>query len=85
MNDLEQELKVLLVEALVLEDVTAEQIESTAPLFGAGLGLDSVDALELAMAIHKKYGVRITAADEQSKHIFSSVRTLAEHIAAQRT
>ena len=59
MNALEQELKHLLIEVLNLEDITVEQIDSEAPLFGDGLGLDSIDALELGVAIRRKYGVRM--------------------------
>jgi acyl carrier protein len=84
MSALEQELKQLLVEALVLQDVTPDAIDVEAPLFGAGLGLDSVDALELEMAIHKKYGVRISASDEHSRRIFACVRSLAQHIDTAR-
>ncbi len=83
MNELESELCVLIVEALLLEDVTASDIDPAAPLFGEGLGLDSIDALELALAIEKKYGVRLKSTDESRVH-FSSVRTLAAHVAAER-
>lgn len=82
---IEAQLKTLIVEALMLEDVTADEIETDAPLFGDGLGLDSIDALELAMAIHKTFGVKIAADDEANKVIFHSVATLASHIAAHRT
>ncbi len=82
--DLEHEVKVLIVEALALEDVAPADIDSTAPLFRTGLGLDSIDALELAMAIHKKFGVRIEAEDARTREIFQSVQTLAQHIAANR-
>lgn len=84
MSELEQELKGLIVSVLELEDVTAEQIQSEAPLFGAGLGLDSIDALELASAISKRYGVVLKADDEVTRTAFSSVRALAEHIQAAR-
>ena len=82
--DLEKELKVLIVESLMLDDVKPEQIDSEAPLFVKGLGLDSIDALELAMAIAKKYGVTIKAEDERNRDIFASVRSLAAFIAANR-
>ncbi len=82
--DLENELKALIVEALALEDITPADIDSSAPLFRTGLGLDSIDALELAMAIHKKFGVRIEAEDARTREIFQSVRTLAHHIATHR-
>ncbi len=79
-NDLEQELKELIVEALMLEDVDASEIDSEEPLFVEGLGLDSIDALELAMAIDKKYGVQIKADDEQNRKIFSNVKSLAAYV-----
>lgn len=81
---LEKELKELIIEALMLEDLDVEDIDDDEPLFVEGLGLDSIDALELAMAIDKKYGVRIKADDEQNKQIFSNVRSLAEFVAQHR-
>lgn len=81
MNELEQDIKELIVEALMLDDVTPAQIETDAPLFVEGLGLDSIDALELAMAIDKKFGVRIRADDEQNRQIFASVKSLAAYVA----
>ncbi len=63
MQKLEIEVKHLIVESLMLEDVTAEQIDTDAPLFVEGLGLDSIDALELAMALGRKYGIEIKAGD----------------------
>ena len=85
MNEaLEQELRELIVEALMLEDVRPEQIEADAPLFGEGLGLDSIDALELALAIERRYQIRIAAEDARNRELFRSVRSLATHIAAQR-
>lgn len=80
MQNLEADLKRLIVDALVLEDVTVEQIGSDMPLFGDGLGLDSIDALELSMAIHRKYGVEIKADDERNRNVFRSVRTLADFL-----
>lgn len=84
MSELEEELKGLIVSVLELEDVTAEQIQSEAPLFGEGLGLDSIDALELASAISKRYGVVLKADDEATRTAFSSVRALAQHVQAGR-
>lgn len=84
-NELENELKELIVDALELPDVSAGEIDSDAPLFAAaGLGLDSIDALELAMAIDKKYGVRIKADDEQNRHIFANVKSLAAYVEQHR-
>jgi acyl carrier protein len=85
MSDIEAELKRVIVEALVLQDVVPEEIDSDAALFNEGLGLDSIDALELAIEIGRRYGVRIKADDEKNREIFRSVRTLAAFIAAERT
>jgi len=85
MVELIKELKELIVESLMLEDVVAADIVTDDPLFGSGLGLDSIDALELSMAIHKRYGVRIAADDEKNREIFRSVGSLAAFIAAHRT
>jgi acyl carrier protein len=84
MVDLESELKHLIVRALSLEDVTADAIDSEEPLFGDGLGLDSIDGLELGMAIRKAYGLKIDAKNEEVRKIFFSVRSIAQFIAAQR-
>ena len=84
MADLEQEIKGLIVEALMLEDVTPDEIEADEQLFVDGLGLDSIDALELALAIEKKYGVEIKASDEEKKQIFSTVRNLATYVEKHR-
>jgi acyl carrier protein len=75
------DLKRLIVEALMLEDVRPEDIDSEAPLFGDGLGLDSIDALELAIAIDRRFGVKIEAEDERNREIFRNVASLARHIA----
>lgn len=85
MDDLENELKELLVDALALEDVKANEIDSEAALFGDGLGLGSIDALELAMALSKTYGVRLQPENDEAKRAFASVRTLAEYIRAQKS
>ena len=83
-QNLERELKQLIVDALMLEDMNAHDIDSDEPLFVEGLGLDSIDALELAMAIDKKYGVRIKADDEQNRQIFSNVKSLAAYVGQHR-
>lgn len=81
-NDtLENEMKELIVSALLLEDLTPSEIDTEAALFGEGLGLDSIDALELAMAIDRRFGVKIHAEDENNRAIFRSVRTLSAYVA----
>lgn len=80
MTALENELKTFIIETLNLEDVTVEEIDSEEPLFVEGLGLDSIDALELGVAIQKKYDVRIDAKNEDVKTHFASVRNLARFI-----
>ncbi len=81
--ELEQEIKQLIIDSLKLEDVTAEQIDAEAPLFVDGLGLDSIDALELAMAVRKKYGLSAQADDEQNRSIYASVRNLADYVESE--
>ena len=73
----------LIVEALNLE-MTPGEIAPDAPLFGEGLGLDSIDVLEIALVISKRYGFQLRSDNEDNVRIFSSLRTLAAHIAAQR-
>lgn len=80
MQELEQELKRLLIEVLNLEDVSVEDIDSHAPLFGDGLGLDSIDALELGVAIRKKYDVQMDADSEVTREHFASIANLARFI-----
>jgi len=77
---LENELKRLIVETLALEDVDPEKIEPEAALFVEGLGLDSIDALELAMALEERYGVQIGEDPELNQAIFASVRSLAAFV-----
>ena len=84
-ESLETEMKELIVSALLLDDLTPAQIDVDAPLFGEGLGLDSIDALELAMAIDRRFGVKIHAEDENNRAIFRSVRTLSAYVAAHST
>lgn len=83
--ELESEIKELIVESLMLDDVKPSEIVTEEPLFVEGLGLDSVDALELAIAIDQKYGVRIRAEDENVRDIFKSVQSLAAHVEEHRT
>ena len=82
-SDLHHELKLLIVEALQLEDVDPASISDTAPLFGAGLELDSIDALELATAVARKYDVEVNQ-DQETRNAFRSVAHLAEFIALKR-
>ena len=79
----ELEVAGLIVSALSLES-RAEDIAPEEPLFGAGLGLDSIDALELALAVSKAYGVQLRSDDERNHRIFSSLRTLTAHIEKNR-
>lgn len=83
-EDLEREVRELIVEALMLDDVKPGDIEPDAPLFGEGLGLDSIDALELAIAIDRRFGVKIKADDPDNRQIFKSVRALSAHVAKHR-
>lgn len=80
----EHEVAELIITALNLEGVTPGDIAPEAPLFGAGLGLDSIDALELALEISKRYGFQLRSDDEDNRRIFASLRSLASHIEAQR-
>jgi acyl carrier protein len=82
--NLEGEIASLFVQALNLE-IAAEDIDPEAPLYGEGLGLDSIDILEVALIVSKKYGVQLRADSQENHKIFRSLRHLAEYIAAQRT
>jgi acyl carrier protein len=84
-EDLELEIKHLIIEALMLEDITPADINPEAPLFNEGLGLDSIDALDLAMTLEERYGVRGSDDTAVNRRRFSSVRTLADFVAAERT
>lgn len=81
----ERELADLLVESLNLDGVVASEIDPDAPLFNTGLGLDSIDALELALAISKKYGFQVRSDNEDNRRIFASLRALSEHIEQNKT
>ena len=83
-TDAEFELAQLLVETLNLEEVQAADIDPEAPLFNDGLGLDSIDALELGLALQKRYGVTLAADSEETRRHFASVRSLAAFVAANR-
>ena len=77
-----RELASLIVESLNLEGVDANQIDPAAPLFGEGLGLDSLDMLEISLVIQQRYGVKLKADDPQNESIFSSLQSLTAHIGA---
>ena len=82
---LEPEIKELIISTLSLEDVAPEDIDAEAPLFNEGLGLDSIDALELGLALQKRFGVSLSGDSEQTRQHFRSVQALAAFVAAQRT
>ncbi len=84
MNETESDLKELIIEVLNLEDVGPDDIDSVAPLFGDGLGLDSIDALELGVAIRRKYDVNLDIDSEDIREHFASVSNLARFITANR-
>lgn len=84
MEELENEIKQLIVDTLRLEDVRAEDIDPAAPIFNEGLGLDSIDALELGVALQKKYGIKMAAEAAENKVHFASVRALAAFVASRR-
>jgi acyl carrier protein len=85
MTDLEDEIKVMIIDVLNLEDVKPEDIDPQENLFGdSGLALDSIDALEIGVGVQKKYGIKINAEDKSTRSHFQSVRSLAEFVAAAR-
>ncbi len=84
MQALELEIKDLIITTMSLEDMTTDDIDSAAPLFNEGLGLDSIDALELGLALQKRYGVTLAADSEETRKHFASVNTLSAFIAEQR-
>lgn len=84
-TEAERELAELLVESLNLDGITPSEIDPEAPLFNTGLGLDSIDALELALAISKKYGFQLRSDNEDNRRIFASLRALSEHIQQNKT
>ncbi|WP_150629576.1 phosphopantetheine-binding protein, partial [Pseudomonas fluorescens] len=80
MSDLHREIKELIIDALGLEDISVDDIGDDQTLFGEGLGLDSVDALELGLAIQKKYGIKIDADAKDTRNHFSNVASLAAFV-----
>ena len=83
MQQLEHDIKALIISSLALEDLTPDDIDSGAPLFVNGLGLDSIDALELGLALQKRYGVSLSAESEEVRAHFASVKALAAFVTAQ--
>ena len=84
MSDLQTEIKHLIIDALGLEDMAAEDIAADLTLFGEGLGLDSVDALELGLAIQKRFGIKIDAEAKDTRQHFANVASLAAFVAAKQ-
>lgn len=84
MNELVEELKVFLIDLLSLEDIEPDDIDPADPLFGEGLGLDSIDALEIGVGLQKKYQVKIDAKSEETREAFASLNTLAAFVDANR-
>jgi len=84
LQQLETEIKILIIEAAGLEDIGPESIDAEAPLFVEGLGLDSIDALEIGLALHKRYGIKLSADSEDSRRHFANVRSLALLVSSQK-
>ncbi|MCX7078448.1 MAG: phosphopantetheine-binding protein [Pseudomonas sp.] len=84
MSDLKHDIKLLIIDALGLEDISAQDIGDEQILFGEGLGLDSVDALELGLAIQKKYGIKIDADANDTRNHFNNVASLAAFVTAKQ-
>jgi acyl carrier protein len=84
MEELVLQLKQQIIKTLNLEEITPDDIDSAAPLFGEGLGLDSIDALELIVMLEKYYGIRLSS-PAQGKEIFKSIDTIAQYVQKNRT
>ena len=82
--ELEEQIKQLIIKALELEDISTEDIEDDEPLFGEGLGLDSIDALELGMALKKQFNLTLSKNKEENKKYFYSVKTIADFVRTQQ-
>ena len=82
--ELKKEIKELIIKSLDLEDITVDDIKDDEPLFNDGLGLDSIDALELGVALKKKFGIKFSAESGENKKHFASVDALAEYISAEK-
>ena len=83
MDELISQLKQQIIDALNLEEITADDIDANAPLFGEGLGLDSIDALELIVLMEREYGIKLSNPAE-GKEIFRSVATIADYVSKNR-
>lgn len=84
MTELVNEIKQMIIDVLVLEDMTIDDIDENAPLFGEGLGLDSIDALELGVALKKRYQIQLNSESEENKQYFRSVNSLVGLVQAQQ-
>ncbi|WP_448761133.1 phosphopantetheine-binding protein [Acinetobacter tandoii] len=85
MSNLADELKQMIIDVLALEDISIEDIDTDAPLFGDGLGLDSIDALELGLALKKRYGIHLNAESTETKEYFKSIQSLEALVEMQQT
>lgn len=85
MTNLADELKQMIIDVLALEDISRDDIETEAPLFGDGLGLDSIDALELGLALKKRYNIHLNAESAETKQYFKSIQSLVALVEAQKT
>ncbi|MCL2066641.1 MAG: phosphopantetheine-binding protein [Treponema sp.] len=83
MNELKQQIKELIISSLELEDIKPENIKDSEPIFGEGLGLDSIDALELGIALKKKFGVKFSSENSDNRRHFASIDALAAYIVAE--
>lgn len=84
MDDLKKKIKEVIISSLELEDITPENIVDSEPLFGAGLGLDSIDALELGMALKKEFNITFSKDKDENKKYFYCVKTIADYIRKQK-
>lgn len=85
MADMAEDIKQMIIDELELEDISTADIDTDAPLFGEGLGLDSIDALELGLALQKHFNVKVDASSEQNKEHFRSVASLRDFVLAQQS
>ena len=83
MNELKQKLKLMIIEALELEDIEAADINDDDALFGDGLGLDSIDALEIGLALKKEFGIEFNPKEQENNHHFQSINSLAKFVESQ--